>query len=147
MRTCPPPFIKIPIVADMTMARREYIALVASFFLIFLEALVRIITLGLRNSTLPHPLPESSNVSQLGPLCNGSTIGPRVPSTSSPLLRVGSQERGTSQSLHPSLRPRILSICAPCSAITPRNTLFRPLMATSWVSTAWVGERERKTDK
>ena len=37
------------------MARREYIALAGSFLLIFLEAFVRIITLGLRISTLPIP--------------------------------------------------------------------------------------------
>ena len=61
--------------------RREYIALAASLILIFLEGLIRVITLGLRKVLAHGFIVQLSNVFQPNQSFDSATTDPRTSST------------------------------------------------------------------
>ena len=110
--------------------RREYIALAGSLILIFLEGLIRVITLGLRKASTDSSLVRLSDPFKPNQSFDSVTIGPRISSTYSPLHKLVNQGRDRSQLLRQSQVPRILWIYVLCLATTRKSTSCRRRMDT-----------------
>ena len=88
--------------------RREYIALVASLTLVFLEGLISIITLALRKALTVDWSPQFSNCFQPHQSFDSAITDPRISLIYSPPHKAVNQEQNRGRSLPRWRAPRIL---------------------------------------
>ncbi len=95
--------------------RREFIALVASLILIFLEGLITVITLGLREALTDSSLMQLSDFLQPNPSYDSVTTDQKISSIYFPLPKTLNQDQNQGQSPHRLRAPRTLWIYVPSS--------------------------------
>ena len=126
--------------------RREFIALAGSLVLIFLEGLIRVITLGLRNILTHISLTRSSDPSQPNQSFDSATTDLRISSIYFPLLQAVNRYQDRGQLL-PWLRAlRILWIYVPCLATTQKSMSYRQKMGIYLAYTVSVREGRAKRE-
>lgn len=92
----------------LTTCRREYIALAGSLILIFLEVLIRVITLGLRTLLARTSLTQLSDFFQPNQSLDSAITDPKISSTYFPPLKATNHDQSHRQSLRRSQALQIL---------------------------------------
>ena len=118
--------------------RREYIALAGSLILIFLEGLLRIITLGLRKILIRSSRAHLSDLFQPNQSFDSATTDPKTSSIYFCLHKGVNQGQTQSQLLRRSRALRILWIYVLCLATMQKSMSCRQEMGTCLGSIASV---------
>ena len=133
------------LIINPMLLRREYLALIASLLLIFIEVPVRIITLLLRTYVTNFVSSFPADVGQHNLSSDSATSGPKPFSTASHLKTRFGPDLSEGPYPIPSPLPQTSPKSVHCLAIRRRSMWFRQPMAISLASIVYPTEGVRRT--